>query len=252
MPKMLIAVLAVLAVAVAAVAGLMAWQYHARPGAQIVIRLDPRAVQGGDARAAMQAYQGAVQDRADVFGWRPQVRIDGDRFVIDIAHFADLAALRRAFGPRPVLELRMVDENVFSEHAMPAGEEALGYFHPIPGYPPFLAVHRVSLLGGTHIADARGDFDYRDGKPIVSVRFDSEGAKQFARLTRRSVGKRIAIVLDGRIVAAPKVLEPITGGSMMIQGNFTAQESQDLAATIAASSGPDWPFTVVSVTKVER
>jgi preprotein translocase subunit SecD len=76
------------------------------------------------------------------------------------------------------------------------------------------------------------------GRPIVSIEFTSKGADAFADVTRRNVGKPLAILLDGRIISAPNISEPILGGKAQISGSFSPTEVQDLVIKLKAGSLP--------------
>ena len=67
-------------------------------------------------------------------------------------------------------------------------------------------------------------------EPVVTFRLDAIGAKRFGEITRDNVGRPFAIVLDGKVLSAPVIREPIIGGSGQISGNFTAEETTQLAA----------------------
>src|SRR6185295_18642475 len=79
---------------------------------------------------------------------------------------------------------------------------------------------------------------------VVSFRFDSVGAKRFGDITRANVGKPFAIVLDGKVLSAPVIQEPIIGGSGQISGGFSVQEATDLSALLRAGALPA-PLTVI-------
>jgi SecD/SecF fusion protein len=100
------------------------------------------------------------------------------------------------------------------------------------------------LLQGDRLTDAAMAFDQRTGQPIVTFRLDSVGAKRFAEITRAHVGEPFAIVLDGKVLSAPVIREPIVGGAGEISGDFTAEEASSLAALLRAGSLPV-PLTVV-------
>ena len=86
-------------------------------------------------------------------------------------------------------------------------------------------------MSGENLVDAQPGFDQRTSEPIVTFRFDAAGAKRFARVTQENVGLPFAIILDGKVVSAPVIREPILGGSGQISGNFTVHEASDLAVT---------------------
>ena len=85
---------------------------------------------------------------------------------------------------------------------------------------------------------------FQDNQPVVSLRFDNVGARKFGTLTKENVGKRFAIVLDGEVISAPVIREPIPGGSGIISGQFTVQSAQDLALLLRAGALPA-PLTIL-------
>ncbi len=87
-------------------------------------------------------------------------------------------------------------------------------------------------LEGDGIENARADFNQTTGKPIISMQMTSAGTKTWGKLTTANVGKPIAIVLDDIVYSAPSINEPITSGSSEISGNFTVEQTQDLANTL--------------------
>jgi SecD/SecF fusion protein len=99
-------------------------------------------------------------------------------------------------------------------------------------------------LAGERLSDARAGFDQRTKQPIVSFRLDNGGARIFAAITKANVGNPFAIVLDGKVLSAPVIREPITGGAGQISGNFTVQQATDLAALLRAGALPA-PLTVI-------
>lgn len=94
-----------------------------------------------------------------------------------------------------------------------------------------------ATVDGADLVDARPAFDQQN-QPIVSFRFNTKGAERFAKLTRDNVGKPFAIILDDEIVSYPRINEPILGGSGQISGNFTTQESSDLAIVLRSGALP--------------
>jgi preprotein translocase subunit SecD len=84
----------------------------------------------------------------------------------------------------------------------------------------------------------------QQGRPAVSFKFDRTGAKKFGIITKENVGKPFAIVLDGKVISAPNINEPILGGSGVISGSFTVQEATDLALLLRAGALPA-PMTVL-------
>ena len=93
------------------------------------------------------------------------------------------------------------------------------------------------LVGGENLVDAKGSFDQTEGH-AVSFRFDTDGSQKFGRITSDNTGRRLAVVLDGVVVTAPRINSAITGGSGIITGNFNAQSAADLAVLLRAGALP--------------
>jgi protein-export membrane protein SecD len=91
---------------------------------------------------------------------------------------------------------------------------------------------------GEHLVDAQPAFDSQTNEPIVSFRFNQQGALRFGKLTQENVGRPFAIVLDNEVVSAPRINEPILGGSGQISGQFTTQEANDLAIVLRSGALP--------------
>ena len=99
-------------------------------------------------------------------------------------------------------------------------------------------VSRRIVLSGDNLIDAKPRMDNQNNETVVSFTLDRVGAKRFAKATSAGVGKRLAIVLDGKIISAPNVREPIVGGSGQITGNFTFQSATDLALLLRSGALP--------------
>ena len=92
-------------------------------------------------------------------------------------------------------------------------------------------------LEGDVVTFAKDEFD-QHGRPQVSMTMNSEGAREWAALTKANQGKAIAIVLDGVVYSAPNVKGEITGGQSVISGNFTIEDTKDLANTLKSGRMP--------------
>ena len=93
-------------------------------------------------------------------------------------------------------------------------------------------------LEGDVVTDAKDQFNNLTGQPEVSMTMNSEGARRWAALTKANVGKAVAIVLDGVVYSAPRVNQEIDGGESYISGNFTVEETKDLANTLKSGRMP--------------
>ena len=94
------------------------------------------------------------------------------------------------------------------------------------------------LLTGDRLKNAAATVDPQTGRYVVAFEFDTKGAKKFAKITTENTYQRLAILLDNRVVSAPQIREPITGGQGNISGNFSADAANDLAVLLRAGSLP--------------
>ena len=145
--------------------------------------------------------------------------------------------------PEPKLTIQMVDEHASVEEArngrLPNDSELAP--SDLAGE-PFLVVRKEVLLSGDDVADAQADVDGTN-RPAVVVRFDRKGADLFAEVTRRHLGQRFAVLLNGRVIFAPVISTPVTDGVGQISGDFTAAGAEGLAAVVR-SSAPLTPMVV--------
>jgi SecD/SecF fusion protein len=99
-------------------------------------------------------------------------------------------------------------------------------------------VERRVIVEGGDLTDAQPSFDSRTSEPIVNFRFNLRGAQRFGQATTENVGRALAIVLDNEVISAPRILQPITGGSGQISGRFTVQQANDLSVLLRAGALP--------------
>ena len=93
-------------------------------------------------------------------------------------------------------------------------------------------------LEGDVITDAKDEFDQMSNRPSVSMSMNSDGARRWAEMTKANINKAIAIVLDGAVYSAPRVNGEISGGNSQITGNFTIEDTKDLANTLKSGRMP--------------
>src|ERR1700722_11541069 len=101
-----------------------------------------------------------------------------------------------------------------------------------------LPVEKRVMVSGEDLVDAQPGFDSRSGEPDVNFRFNLRGGQRFGQVTSDNVGRPFAIVLDGKVISAPRILGPITGGSGQITGNFTVAQANELAVLLRAGALP--------------
>jgi preprotein translocase subunit SecD len=93
------------------------------------------------------------------------------------------------------------------------------------------------MVSGEQLIDAKQSFD-QDGRAVVSITFNSAGARRFGRVTQENVNKPFAIILDEKVLSAPNINEPILGGQAQISGNFTVDSANQLAIALASGKLP--------------
>ncbi len=186
-----------------------------------------------------------VRRRIDQLGTRePTIERQGeDRILIQVPGLSDPKRLIDLLGKTAKMSFQAVDENANVEQAkkgiVPIGSELLYEDNPQKGAPPVpIVVEKRVIVGGDRLTDATGTFNQQNGQAIVDMKFDSVGGREFGEFTRQNVGRRFAIVLDNKVISAPVIREPILGGAGMIEGNFTIQSANDLAALLRAGALP--------------
>jgi preprotein translocase subunit SecD len=189
-----------------------------------------------------------IRNRVDQFGVaEPDIRRQGDnRILIQLPGIQDTQRAKDLIGRTALLEFKLVDEthdvNAAVQGSVPAGSELLYKVEEDRttkrvSRTPFL-LKKGALLTGASLTDARVQLDSQYGEPYVSIEFDKKGARAFERLTGENVGKRLAIVLDGKVYSAPTIQEKIAGGKARITGRFTMEEARDLAIILRAGALP--------------
>jgi preprotein translocase subunit SecD len=108
---------------------------------------------------------------------------------------------------------------------------------------PYVVKKQVLVSGGD-LTDAQPGFDQRTNEPIVNFKFNSSGSRKFAQATSENVGLPFAIILDNKVISAPVIREPITGGQGQISGSFNVQSANELALLLRAGALPA-PLTVI-------
>ncbi|MGE3777014.1 MAG: protein translocase subunit SecD [Pirellulaceae bacterium] len=211
-----------------------------RPAVEIVeqgevVTLRPTAadVAARNERAANQSLE-IVRRRIDEAGIaEPTVMRQGaNRILVQLPGLQDPARIKSLLGSTARMTFHMVMDGQATTYS--PGALAL----PVEGTQERLRIRPGVMLECERLVDANASFDQRNGQPIVQFRLDSEGGRRFADITRRNVGKLFAIVLDGKILSAPVIQEPITGGSGQISGAFTVQTARDLAVLLRAGALP--------------
>ncbi len=97
---------------------------------------------------------------------------------------------------------------------------------------------RLGGIRGDMLTNAQQSFNQQTNEPVVNITFDSQGARKFADLTSENVNKPFAIILDGKVLSAPNINEPILGGTAQISGSFTVESANELAISLRSGALP--------------
>ena len=213
-----------------------------------VIRLTvPQAAMLDRMRKTIEQSIQIVERRVNELGTvEPVIQRQGnDRILVQVPGLQDPTRLKELLGKTAKMEFRMVDPSVPPDQAQqgalpPESEFLPSATPPPPGY----VVKKQVLVAGGDLTDAQATFDQRTSEPVVSFKFNTSGARKFSQATQENVGLPFAIVLDNKVISAPVIREPITGGQGQISGSFTVQSANDLAILLRAGALPA-PLTVV-------
>src|SRR5215213_5284840 len=200
------------------------------PEGLIQIAFSDQGVNERVRRAVDQAME-VIRRRIDVFGTtEPNIQRQGaDRILVQVPGLQDPQRLKEILGKTAKLEFRMLaDPGAADMEQLPSKDEN---GRRVP-------VERRVIVEGGDLTDAQPGFDQRTNEPIVNFRFNLRGAQRFGLTTTENVGRALAIVLDNEVISAPRILQPITGGSGQISGRFTVQQANDLSVLLRAGALP--------------
>jgi preprotein translocase subunit SecD len=188
-------------------------------GAHLVYQIDLSKISSADQDSVVQGLRDVIEKRVNQFGvGEPQVytaQSNGQaQLIVDLAGVKNVSDAIKEIGQTPQLGFAVVETNGSTTQYVPTN------------------------LTGQYITGAQLTFDQTTGAPEVSLTFNSEGAQIFERMTTAQVGKPIAIFLDGSLIEAPTVKEPITNGQALISGNFTVDSARTLVERFNAGALP--------------
>jgi preprotein translocase subunit SecD len=171
----------------------------------------------------------------------------GNRIVVQVPGLQNPKALKDLLGQTAKLEFKLVDVNAdpseVAQGRAPVGSEVLPYPTSPTGK---IAVYRQVMVSGEDLTDAQQGFSQQGNEPIVNIRFNGAGGRKFGQVTSQNVNRPFAIILDGKVLSAPNINEPILGGSAQISGSFTVESANQLAIALRSGKLP------VALTVVEE
>ena len=219
----------------------------ALPNGTVTVVLSPAALQARASAAVEQSIE-IVRRRIDETGVAdPIINRQGERrIVVQLPGIEDPNRIKELLGKTARMTFRLTDENANVAAAVPPPgvdflpmENAGGSATPAK-----IAVRRRVEVDGANLIDARAGQNNQTGEWVVNFTFDSLGTRRFAEVSTRNVGHPFAIVLDDKVISAPVIREPITGGRGQISGRFDARSATDLSVLLRAGALPA-PLTVL-------
>ena len=188
---------------------------------------------------ALTVARDVVRRRIDPQGTKEITVINqgARRILVQVPGVEDPEALKDLIGQTARLEFKLVDLTADPAQVAAGRATAGSQVLPMADGTGAMAVKRRVMVSGDQLVDAKQTFD-QDGQPVVSITFNSSGARRFGNTTRENVNKPFAIILDDKILSAPNINEPILGGQAQISGNFTVESANALAISLASGKLP--------------
>jgi preprotein translocase subunit SecD len=198
----------------------------------------PELVRRERQNAAISQSLEIVRRRIDEFGTtEPTIQREGDdRILVELPGVSNPQRVKELLGQTAKMNFHMLDTSVTSTDPrdLPPGTMLLQGAGADAGRT--YVVRRRVEVSGERLVDAQPSF--QDGQAVVSFRFDTAGGRRFGQVTSANVGQFLAIVLDNKVISAPRLEGPIVGGSGIIRGSFTTESARDLALLLRAGALP--------------
>ncbi|HBS48677.1 MAG TPA: protein translocase subunit SecD [Rhodobacteraceae bacterium] len=205
-------------------------------GGVITVTLSEAERTATDDRTVRQALE-IIRRRIDEVGTRePTIQRQGaDRILIQVPGLGSAAELKEIIGTTAQLTFNPVISRGADADAIPGPGETLAPSLDQEGV--YYMLDSAPVVTGEELVDAQPSFD-QNGRPAVTFRFNPAGARKFGNFTAENIGNPFAIVLDDKVISAPVIQAHISGGSGIITGNFTVEESTQLAVLLRAGALP--------------
>jgi len=243
-------------------------------GSHLLYEADTSGVDPQDVPELMAVLRDVIERRINVFGVsEPIVQVEQssfvtdtpiERLVVELPGVTDVSQAIEEIGRTPLLEFKLLDEEILAEQeallSLNSLQSASGSVanidnvrvngEPVTERSPFVDTGLTGrYLEGAALEFAGQATGQLANEPIISVRFTPDGGQLFAQITRDNVGKQLGIFLDGELISAPNINEPIVGGQAVISGGFTPDEARALAQNLNFGALPV-PISLVSTQTV--
>ena len=229
------------------------WTIEVRDGTRFIVSQTRAGLDQAITQAMADARE-VVDRRINALGTlEPTIILEGrNRILVEVPGLKDPEALKALLGKTARLEFKLVDLTAnpadIAAGRPPIGSEIAPY-PTAPGGAPYIAyparegevakiaLKRQIIVSGDQLIDAKQEFD-QDQRPVVAFTFDSQGGYKFAQTTQANTGKPFAILVDGQVISAPNINEPILGGRGQISGGFSVESANELAIALRSGKLP--------------
>lgn len=211
-------------------------------GMHLVLKIDTSKLSEDAKKDAADRAVEVIRNRIDQFGVRePSIQRQGvDEIVIQLPGITDRERAINLIGKTAQLEFKLVSNDPEKIKQALEGDIPEGYeLKTSSQETEQLLLEQEPVLTGEAIKNAFVRFDQSAfNQPVVALEFNSKGAKEFARITDENIGRRLAIVLDGKLQSAPRIKEAIPTGEAVITGQFDVQKATDLSLVLRVGALP--------------
>ncbi|MBI4972474.1 MAG: protein translocase subunit SecD [Candidatus Omnitrophica bacterium] len=211
-------------------------------GMHLVLKVDTAQLSKEAKEDAADRALEVIRNRIDQFGVRePSIQKQGtDEIVVQLPGVTERDRAIELIGKTALLEFKLVSADMDKLKQALGGNVPDGYelkYAQEDNEP--LLLEKEAVLTGEALTNAAVRFDQSQfNEPIVGLQFNSDGAKKFAQVTSNNVGRRLAIVLDGKLQSAPRIKEAIPSGEAVITGRFSVEQAQDLSIVLRVGALP--------------
>lgn len=230
-----------------------------RGGTHLLLELDPTKLEPGvDINDALDRAREIIRNRVDQYGVaEPLIARQGERWiVVQLPGVKDPQRAKELIGKTALLEFRLVDNGPALNEVLDKLREKNATVDEINKYPEiaklvpqgyqifqgkeehYYLLKSTPEMTGAYLTNAKVELGGQFGYPHVSIEFNREGARIFARVTEANVEKNLAIVLDGVVQSAPVIRTRIPDGKAIIEGNFSMEDAKLLATVLRAGALP--------------
>ncbi|MCC7160308.1 protein translocase subunit SecD [Candidatus Nomurabacteria bacterium] len=219
-------------------------------GSHLVYKADISAVPAEQVSDSMSSLRDVIERRINLFGVsEPVVQVQhggfvsgsDEKLIVDLPGITDIKKAIDMIGQTPLLEFKIEGPKDNKTQAATVGEDGTVDLSEINLGPNFVSTE----LTGRYLQKATLEFDTNTREPKVSLQFNDTGTKLFADITKKNIGKMVAIYLDGAPISTPVVREEIPNGQAVISGSFTPTEAKQLVGRLNSGALPV-PITLLS------